>query len=283
MIAASTDESASCLLPERDDLLHAQLYRNFALSDGSSAGIHLVIDSLPGAVGSVPSQLTDVAGTLFFMTNDWNTGDTIWKTDGSASGTVALKLVEPGPFNSSTVNGLTAVGQRLFFWDWQSLWTSDGTPAGTLLVAKVYPNQFTAVGSRVFFVGDNGELWISDGSAASTRMVKEDMWPGIGSSSPASLTAVENRLFFSASDPAHGRELWVSDGSEVGTFLVQDIAPGPEGSLPENLTLISMGNSSLAQSMRPTGVSCGSATATAPASCKTSPPARSAPIPAISG
>ncbi len=150
-------------------------------------------------------------------------------------------------------------------------------------MAKVYPNQFTAVGSRVFFVGDNGELWISDGSAASTRMVKEDMWPGIGSSSPASLTAVENRLFFSASDPAHGRALWVSDGSEAGTFLVQDIAPGPEGSLPENLTLISMGNSSLAQSMRPTGVSCGSATATAPASCKTSPPARSAPIPAISG
>ncbi len=66
----------------------------------------------------------------------------------------------------------------------------------------------------------------------------KDIWPDNGSSAPANLTAVGTRLFFSASDDAHGRELWVSDGTAAGTQMVADINPGPESSMPDNLTSI---------------------------------------------
>src|SRR5207247_8200422 len=34
-------------------------------------------------------------------------------------------------------------------------------------------------------------------------------------------------LFFTAYEPATGRELWRSDGTEAGTTLIQEIVPGP--------------------------------------------------------
>src|SRR5262245_60079248 len=59
------------------------------------------------------------------------------------------------------------------------------------------------------------------------------------SSSPAFLTVLGDRLFFTtAIDVLRlGRELWVSDGTEAGTRLVQDIFPGAPSSAPANLTV----------------------------------------------
>src|SRR6185369_9450041 len=50
--------------------------------------------------------------------------------------------------------------------------------------------------------------------------------------------AAAGRLFFIASDDAHGRELWASDGSggSPGAGPVLDLLPGPEGSQPDHLT-----------------------------------------------
>ncbi len=44
--------------------------------------------------------------------------------------------------------------------------------------------------------------------------------------------------FFAASDPEHGLELWVSDGTDPGTGMVADIAPGPVGSNPHDITAV---------------------------------------------
>ncbi len=52
-----------------------------------------------------------------------------------------------------------------------------------------------------------------------------DVWQGIPSSNPRSLTNVSGSLFFIASDPARGDELWRSDGSSAGTSLVKEIMP----------------------------------------------------------
>ena len=51
---------------------------------------------------------------------------------------------------------------------------------------------------------------------------------------PSKAIQFQNRLFFSAYTPQHGRELWVSDGSKSGTFMLLDIAPGAASSLGEN-------------------------------------------------
>lgn len=45
-------------------------------------------------------------------------------------------------------------------------------------------------------------------------------------------------FFFQGNDEAHGRELWVSDGSNAGTHMLVDLAPGPEGSKPTEMTLL---------------------------------------------
>ena len=65
------------------------------------------------------------------------------------------------------------------------------------------PQNFTDVGSNVFFTANNAangrELWKSDGTAAGTGLVKDIRLGSIGSN-PARLTNVNGRLMFAASD-----------------------------------------------------------------------------------
>jgi ELWxxDGT repeat protein len=61
----------------------------------------------------------------------------------------------------------------------------------------------------------------------------KDIKPGPLGSSPSFLSSVGGRLFFNADDGVHGQELWVTDGTEAGTYLVIDLVPGPDGSVPQ--------------------------------------------------
>ncbi|HSK80057.1 MAG TPA: ELWxxDGT repeat protein [Thermoanaerobaculia bacterium] len=91
----------------------------------------------------------------------------------------------------------------------------------------------TAVGPRLFFLGDDGlhgaELWWVDGTTGATAMVK-DICPGGCPSSAAGVTLSNGILYFWASDGVHGYELWRSDGTEAGTFMLHDLYPGGWGS-----------------------------------------------------
>ncbi|HSK80059.1 MAG TPA: ELWxxDGT repeat protein, partial [Thermoanaerobaculia bacterium] len=209
-------------------------------------------DLVPGALSSYPFRLTRVGGQILFFANDPTNGQELWKSDGTAAGTVFVKDIRPGLASSAGDPRPVAVGTTLFFLaddgvSGTELWKSDGTAAGTVLVKDVFPGArssdldlLTRVRDRVFFVADDGghgrELWVSDGTEAGTRMV-EDIVPGEDSSRPGNLKAVGHVLLFSAFDPVHGVELWVSDGTEAGTALLQDIAPGPLPSSPLAFTL----------------------------------------------
>lgn len=106
------------------------------------------------------------------------------------------------------------------------------------LLSALNPTNLTAVGSRVFFLGEDSthgrELWTSDGTRAGTRMVR-DIMPGTLSSNITALTQFGDRVAFAANDGSSGMELWVSDGTSAGTFLVKDILGGSESSLPFGL------------------------------------------------
>jgi ELWxxDGT repeat protein len=207
--------------------------------------------------------MVNVNGTLFFSATDGVNGQELWKSDGTAAGTVMVKDINPGP-SGSFLSNLTAVGNTLFFSandgvDGTELWKSDGTTAGTVLVKDIFPgpsssfpSNLTNVNGTLFFSASDPtagtELWKSDGTTAGTVLVK-DIFPGSNtfgtphSSFPFNLTAVGSLLFFSADDGANGRELWKSDGTTAGTVLVKDIFPGatsgfPNSSFPSNLTAV---------------------------------------------
>jgi ELWxxDGT repeat protein len=209
-------------------------------TDGTVAGTRLVRDiytgdtaTSPGTPGSsFPSALTGVRSTLFFTAWEPEHHRELWKSDGTAEGTVLVKdTTDDGMIPGSDSEGsgemhfreLLALGQRLLFTVWSpesgvELWSSDGTDAGTVVVRDIvpgegssYPTDLTADGLTAFFSAwdpDGGrELWQTDGTEAGTTRVT-DIAPGPASSSPRQLSQVGGALFFSATEDLRGRELW---------------------------------------------------------------------------
>ncbi len=197
--------------------------------------------------GSVPSDLVSVGGTTYFRAQLDSTGFELWKTDGTAAGTVLIKDILPGPGDSQPTE-FTNVNGTVYFIAGSSstsvrqLWKTDGTTAGTTLVKDVLPNSnnsiysLTNANGTLFFLAENilgngrRDLWKSDGTAAGTVLLKQLV------SIEPSLFPINGTLFFNASDTATGTELWKSDGTTAGTLMVKDIAPGPTGSNPAQLT-----------------------------------------------
>ncbi len=116
-------------------------------SDGTSAGTMLLADIRPGGTNDSDSSSTPQNITFFDRPDpllDWiffsataNTtlGNELWRSDGTAAGTVLVKDIRPAsPFNSNPAN-LAQVGDKLFFSAFDSQgnepFVSDGTDAGT--------------------------------------------------------------------------------------------------------------------------------------------------------
>lgn len=213
-------------------------------SDGSSGGTTLLADLAVGGDSSFPGRFLIAGDQLFFTANATVFSEELWVSDGTTAGTRRIPGVNPSKFS---VNNLAALNGRVLFTNGAGdlsgeLWSSDGTAAGTALVKEIQlsgyggsnPSFLTTVGNHVYFSADDDtsgrELWRSDGTTAGTVLVR-DIAPGGSSffpnqSIPEQLTAVGERLFFTADDGLHGRELWLSDGSAAGTRLVKDITTG---------------------------------------------------------
>jgi len=221
-------------------------------SDGSTGGTVLVKDVRPGASGGVydamggltDPKFTNAAGTLFFVGSDGTNGKELWKSDGSAGGTVQVKNIHPT--GDSSPDSLAAVGGTVFFkaddgTNGKELWKSDGTEAGTVLVKDIRsgsssssPIYTTAVGSTVFFKATDGstshgyELWKSDGTEAGTVMVKDIVSGSSGGLTLMNFMAnVGGTLLLTADNSGTytDLELWRSDGTDAGTYMVKDINP----------------------------------------------------------
>ena len=105
-----------------------------AYAPALQAQVVLVEDINPSS-SSVPRSLTNVNGTLFFSADDGTNGDELWKSDGTAEGTVLIKDInlsgDSGLSNLINVNGV------LFFTandggETSDLWKSDGSAGGTV-------------------------------------------------------------------------------------------------------------------------------------------------------
>ena len=61
----------------------------------------MVKDIDSGSGSSYPDHLTAVGNTLYFRANDGTNGAELWKSDGTASGTVMVKDIQQGSGSSS--------------------------------------------------------------------------------------------------------------------------------------------------------------------------------------
>jgi ELWxxDGT repeat protein len=158
-----------------------------------------VQDISPGPLSSSPFNLTALGDLLYFTARTTEAGAELWKSDGTAAGTVMVADMCPGPCNGN-------------------------------------PQNLTVYNGNLYFSADNGinvngrELWVSDGTDTGTFMLK-DINPGPLPSAPSGLYAFDDTLYFSATTAAAGTELWQTDGTPQGTVMLADLAPGTPSSL----------------------------------------------------
>jgi trimeric autotransporter adhesin len=109
------------------------------VTDGTLSGTHVV--AWLGS-GAVTSHLA-IGSHVFLSFTDSANGSELWRSDGTAAGTVLVKGIFP-ELNSSLTD-LTNVDGTLYFvanddFDGKQLWKSDGTAAGTTMVKAINPS-----------------------------------------------------------------------------------------------------------------------------------------------
>jgi ELWxxDGT repeat protein len=122
------------------------------------------------------------------------TGSELWKSDGTAAGTVIVKDINPG-------------------------------------TANAVPQSLSVMGNYVYFSATDGvagtELWRSDGTAAGTELVK-DIWEGSNAGgTPIEESGIVNNgvhAYFFAEAPndtgGNDQEIWRTDGTAAGTVQI---------------------------------------------------------------
>ncbi|NUQ63575.1 MAG: hypothetical protein HUU20_13955 [Pirellulales bacterium] len=205
--------------------------------------------------GSSPMQFIESQGTTYFLAHD-ALGDELWKTDGTALGTIRVSSNLPGqvlPWILVEAGGtfyVVADDADDFDRGWE-LWATDATGISTRLIRDInlgaadsLPSDLVSLNGTLYFTADDGvrgrELWRTDGTFEGTT-VAAVFSPG-GFSNPQELTVMDGNLYLTASDgdTTNGAELWKLDPVSGQVELVKRFAPHSSGSTPHDL--IAAGN-----------------------------------------
>ncbi len=185
------------------------------ITDGTRAGTRLLVD-----LGRSVRQFLFVrsAGALTFLfgrdaSDVWH----LWRTDGTAQGTVALAAF-PGNQSLFDPSPATVLAGRLYFFArdasfGSALWTSDGTAAGTHRVRAQGGSGLITAGNWLYFVdffGQKNALWRSDGSAAGTLPILQAEPPStfhtVGTAGAHLLVLRDTELWSTSANEAYTAE-----------------------------------------------------------------------------
>jgi ELWxxDGT repeat protein len=216
-----------------DQLLFYRSRDELSVTDGTLAGTRVVRQLVANGTGPSFSRWFVATGAAsLFSASDGLTGEELWRTDGTAGGTLQVMDIKPGspgarPEHLKVIDNLT-------YFDaddgvhGRELWVSDGTASGTRMIADNLPgpagstfdncasmlkfNGFVYFGSRN---GGGGELWRTDNTPGGTTLV----WGGTDNSCPRPLALAGSTLYF-----AGGGHLWRTDGSGANPQQVGGLA-----------------------------------------------------------
>ena len=190
-------------------------------SDGTTAGTNMLKEINTGnanADSSNPRGFYPLNGITLFAANDGTHGEEIWKTDGTAGGTILLKDINPG--TDSSTYGKLSVGPF-------------SIPFPVFL-------SFHTFNNKAYFQANDGtstgEVWSTDGTPGGTTLLK-DIVPGTGFAFDFVIDGVNlpGKFIFPVSDADAGTraELWQSDGTPGGTVLFKAFTPVVMNDIPE--------------------------------------------------
>jgi len=151
------------------------------ISDGTSAGTHLIADLVPGAQESFPHQFTVFDKAIYFIATDafYQTG--LWKTNGTAQGTVLVKQVHfPNFFVPLTIASdklyFTANDDNLVY----GLWASNGAASGTNPMNDAGLAGVTIKESiRIPYIGTPNQLFINGSTDEYGNELYAGLYPGV--------------------------------------------------------------------------------------------------------
>lgn len=185
-------------------------------SDGTANGTVMIKDIYTGTgsnsggweyntqTATSTPDFFQLGNNVYFTAQDGNTGYELWRTDGTAAGTVQVKDIKPGTGSSYTGGGYTY---------------NNGYSGLTLFKNELY---FSAEDGTVQPYHGN-ELWKTNGTEAGTMMVK-DIVAGTGDSTPEFFTIYNNTLYFVAGSSVGSRVLWkTTDGTEASTVSISGV------------------------------------------------------------
>jgi len=213
-----------------DNVVGTELYKN----ENLFRDINLTGSSFPGS-----SVFTTIDNKLFFNASAEVSGNELYVTDGTTSGTMLIQDISPNINESSFFQKFSRYKNNIALEvsnGSRGYWLSDGTDVGTYKIGEygqaTADVPFAELNGDLFFRGHddiNGtELWKSNGTVGGSSLLKK-----LNNTSergfPRSFYQFNNIMYFFGNDDSgffNGlRYLWRSDGTASGTFKVSDSVP----------------------------------------------------------
>lgn len=204
------------------------------ISDGTSTGTEILVDLLPGEDGGAINCCNSDAlqsiivykDELYFNSNIGSFHRRLYKTDGTAEGTVELARLNA---NQRSAENFTIFNDLLYF-DvvFEGFWVTDGTTDGTVMLVEedhegnhFDPKYILNMGDYMIMVnGADWDLWRSDGTTAGTTLIKELVNAGAQNNQGKFFIDYKGIALFVGAEQIDDGELWRSDGTESGTYEV---------------------------------------------------------------